>query len=103
MLGLENNLKMQFMFLFPYIFPFILMLWWRQRTKDKPLWRWIVALILGEVLTPFVVSFMWLLERYQTFTSLVVALEKLNLILIIVTVFMVIEYYLRSRCGVLLW
>jgi len=60
-------------------------------------------LILGEVLTPFVVSFMWFFERHQTFTSLVVALEKLNLILIIVTVFMGIEYYLRSRCGVLLW
>ena len=85
MLGLENNLKMQFLFLFAYIFPFIFMLWWRQRTKDKPLWRWILTLILGEVLTPFIIVFMWFFERYLTFTSLVVALEKLNLILIIVT------------------
>ena len=90
-----------FLFYYPYIFPIIVMYWWHRRFRkkkgDTAPWRkvlgWIVFFVAVEVLVFCGVIFMWSLEYGQTFTTVVFALQKYNLILIGATVLMIVEYF----------
>ena len=54
-----------------------------------------MALIFGEVISFLVMISLWILERYQTFTTFVYALEKLNPIMIVLLVG--IYFYVKRR------
>jgi len=54
-----------------------------------------VTLIFGEVISFLALVSLWMLERYQTFTTYVYALEKLNLIIIVLIVG--IYFYMKRR------
>jgi hypothetical protein len=77
------------------------MYWWhrrfRKKNDDTAPWRkvlgWIVFFMVIEILVFSGGLFMWSLEYYQTFTTIVFALQKYNLILIGATVLMIVEYF----------
>jgi hypothetical protein len=52
---------------------------------------------MGEVSIFFTVVIMWSLEKFQTATTIEYAFEKLNLILLIATVFMFIVQALQEQ------
>lgn len=85
-----------FLALFPFAFPFIILFMLRYQFKIRwTMWRWFMTLIIGEVISLIVLVFMWGLERYQTFTTFVYALEKLNLIMIVLLVG--IYFYVKRK------
>jgi len=104
-----DNIGLTFVFYYPFIFPIIIMYWWHRRFPKKSVdtapWRkvlgWIVFFVVVEVLIFCGGLFMWGLEYGQTFTTIVYALKKYNLILIGTTVLMIVEYFysLKARSG----
>lgn len=96
-----DDIGLQFILYFRFIFPIIVMYWWHRRfpkkNGDTPLWRkvlgWIVFFVVVELLIFRGGLFMWSLEYGQTFTTLVYALKKYNVILLWATVFLILEYF----------
>jgi hypothetical protein len=52
-----------------------------------------------EILVFCGVIFMWSLEHGQTFTTIVFALQKYNLILIGITVLMIVDYFYSLKAS----
>jgi len=106
-----DDIGLQFVFYFPYIFPVIVMYWWHHRfpkkNDDTAQWRkvlgWIVFFVAVEVLIfcGVIFIFTWSLEYGQPFTTPVFALQKYNLILLGATVLMIVEYFysLKARSA----
>ena len=96
-----DDIGLQFVLYFRFIFPIIVMYWWHRRfpkkNGDTAPWRkvlgWIVFFMVVEMLIFRGGLFMWSLEYGQTFTTLVYALKKYNVILLWATVIMIVEYF----------
>ncbi len=96
-----DDIRLLFVLYFRFIFPIIVMYLWHRRfpkkNGDTAPWRkvlgWIVFFMVVEVLIFRGGLFMWSLEDGQTFTTLVYALKKYNVILLWATVLMIVEYF----------
>ena len=94
--SLLENIWLRFLAFFPYAVPFIILFMLRYQFRVRwTIWRWFVTLIFGEVISFLALVSLWMLERYQTFTTYVYALEKLNLIIIVLIVG--IYFYMKRR------
>ena len=100
-----DDIGLLYVLYFRFIFPIIVMYWWHRRfpkkNGDTAPWRkvlgWIVFFMVVEVLIFRGGLFMWSLEYGQTFTTLVYALKKYNVILIWATVIMIVEYFIGLK------
>ena len=96
-----DDIGLLFVLYFRFIFPIIVMYMWHRRfpkkNGDTAPWRkvlgWIVFFMVVEMLIFRGGLFMWSLEYGQTFTTLVYALKKYNVILTWATVLMIVEYF----------
>ena len=82
--GSEMNFLLGLMMIFfPYVFPFIFSIMLDHLIGVRlPFWKWVVAMILGEVLIHFSILFLWHLGPSMSLDYALVVIKKMDLILV---------------------
>ncbi len=77
------NFLLGLIIFFPYVFPFIFSIMLDRLIGVRlPFWKWVVAMILGEVLIHSSIFFMWRLGPSMSLDHVLVVIEKMDLILV---------------------
>ena len=77
------NFLLALVIFFPYVFPFIFSIMLYHLIGVRlPFWKWVVALILGELIIHSSIFFMWRLEPSMSLDYVLIAIEKMDLVLV---------------------
>ena len=85
---------------FPYVFPFIFFIMVDHLIGIRlPVWKWVVVMALGEVFIHFSIFFMWRLGPSMSLDYVLIAIEKMDLILIVLLVGIYLYSVRKRRRG----